>query len=82
MRVLRNLAKANAVAYDAVPRNDRRARVGPVHNMIAFTAADPADAFASDDQVMTPAPDQEPRPRTWGELRKRVLEQDLVLLAP
>jgi beta-glucosidase/6-phospho-beta-glucosidase/beta-galactosidase len=34
---VRNLAKANAVAYDAVHRHDRRARVGPVHNMIAFT---------------------------------------------
>jgi beta-galactosidase len=44
VRVLRNLAKANAVAYDAVHRHDRRARVGPVHNMIAFTPADPADA--------------------------------------
>ena len=39
--VVRNLAKANAVAYDAVHRFDRRARVGPVHNMIAFTPADP-----------------------------------------
>ena len=39
---VRNLAKANAVAYDAVHRFDRRARVGPVHNMIAFTPADPA----------------------------------------
>jgi len=37
VRVLRNLAKANALAYDAVHRHDRRARVGPVHNMIAFT---------------------------------------------
>jgi hypothetical protein len=25
---------------------------------------------------MTPEPDQQPRPRTWGELRKRVLKQD------
>jgi beta-galactosidase len=43
VRVLRNLAKANAVAYDAIHRHDRRARVGPVHNMIAFTPADPAN---------------------------------------
>jgi beta-galactosidase len=43
VRVIRNLAKANALAYDAVHRHDRRARVGPVHNMIAFTPADPAD---------------------------------------
>ena len=41
---VRNLASANAVAYDAVHRHDRRARVGPVHNMIAFTPADPASA--------------------------------------
>ncbi len=44
VRVVRNLAKANALAYDAVHRQDRRARVGPVHNMIAFTPADPANA--------------------------------------
>jgi beta-galactosidase len=41
---VRNLAKANAVAYDAVHRQDRRARVGPVQNMIAFTPADPSSA--------------------------------------
>jgi beta-galactosidase len=44
VRVVRNLANANAVAYDAVHRYDRRARVGPVQNMIAFTPADPASA--------------------------------------
>jgi beta-galactosidase len=44
VRALRNLAKANALAYDAVHRHDPRARVGPVHNMIAFTPADPASA--------------------------------------
>ena len=44
VRVVRNLAKANALAYDAVHRHDRRARVGPVQNMIAFTPADPASA--------------------------------------
>jgi beta-galactosidase len=37
VRAVRNLAKANALAYDAVHRQDRRARVGPVQNMIAFT---------------------------------------------
>jgi beta-glucosidase/6-phospho-beta-glucosidase/beta-galactosidase len=42
VRVLRNLAKANALAYDAVHRHDGRAQVGPVHNMIAFTPADPS----------------------------------------
>jgi beta-galactosidase len=37
VRVVRNLAEANAVAYDAVHRHDDSARVGPVQNMIAFT---------------------------------------------
>jgi beta-glucosidase/6-phospho-beta-glucosidase/beta-galactosidase len=37
VRAVRNLAKANALAYDAVHRQDGRARVGPVQNMIAFT---------------------------------------------
>ncbi len=45
VRAVRNLARANAVAYDAVHRHDRRARVGPVHNMIAFTPSDPASAL-------------------------------------
>ena len=44
VRVVRNLAKANAVAYDAVHRYDRRAEVGPVHNMVAFTPSDPSSA--------------------------------------
>jgi beta-glucosidase/6-phospho-beta-glucosidase/beta-galactosidase len=44
VRVVRNLARANARAYDAIHRFDRRARVGPVHNMIAFTPSDPASA--------------------------------------
>ncbi len=42
VRVVRNFARANGLAYDAVHRYDRRAQVGPVHNMIAFTPADPA----------------------------------------
>ena len=37
-------ARRTRLAYDAVHRHDRRARVGPVHNMIAFTPADPASA--------------------------------------
>ena len=45
IRVVRNLAKANAVAYDAVHRHDPRARVGPVHNMVAFTPSDPGSAL-------------------------------------
>ena len=44
VRVVRNFAFANARAYDAIHRHDRRARVGPVHNMIAFTPANPASA--------------------------------------
>jgi beta-glucosidase/6-phospho-beta-glucosidase/beta-galactosidase len=44
IRVVSNLAVANARAYDAVHRLDRRARVGPVQNMIAFTPADAASA--------------------------------------
>jgi beta-glucosidase/6-phospho-beta-glucosidase/beta-galactosidase len=44
VQALRNLAKANALAYDAVHGHDRRARVGPVQNMIAFTPSDPASA--------------------------------------
>jgi beta-galactosidase len=43
-QVLRNEALAQAVAYDAIHRHDRHARVGPVHNMIAFTPADPVSA--------------------------------------
>jgi beta-galactosidase len=42
--VVQNLADANAAAYDAVHRHDRRARVGFVHNMVAFTPANPASA--------------------------------------
>jgi beta-glucosidase/6-phospho-beta-glucosidase/beta-galactosidase len=42
VRVVRTMAKANALAYDSVHRFDRRARVGPVQNMVAFTPADPA----------------------------------------
>jgi beta-glucosidase/6-phospho-beta-glucosidase/beta-galactosidase len=42
--VVRNLARANALAYDAIHRLDRTARVGPVHNMVAFTPADPSSA--------------------------------------
>ena len=44
IRVVTNLVRANAAAYDAIHAFDRRARVGPVHNMIAFTPADPASA--------------------------------------
>ena len=44
IRVVTNLVRANAAAYDAIHAFDRRARVGPVHNMIGFTPADPASA--------------------------------------
>ena len=36
-----NMADANAVAYKAIKRKDRNSRVGFVHNMVAFTPADP-----------------------------------------
>ena len=44
IRVVTNLVRANAVAYDAIHALDRKARVGPVHNMIAFTPSDPGSA--------------------------------------
>jgi beta-galactosidase len=37
-----NMADANAAAYEAVKRRDRGSRVGFVHNMVAFTPANPA----------------------------------------
>jgi beta-galactosidase len=42
IRVLRNLEAANRRAYDEIHRWDRRASVGLVQNMVAFTPADPA----------------------------------------
>lgn len=42
--VLRHLRDANRRAYDEIHRWDRRAQVGLVQNMIAFTPADPASA--------------------------------------
>ena len=52
IRVLRNLERANTVAYNEIKRRDRGdadgdgrdSRVGPVMNMIAFTPADPSSA--------------------------------------
>ena len=41
---VRHQALAQSVAYDAIHRHDRRAKVGPVHNMIAFTPSNPASA--------------------------------------
>jgi len=41
--VVEHLAAANLAAYRAVHRRDRRAKVGFVHNMIAFTPQDPSD---------------------------------------
>ena len=41
-RVVRTLARANAAAYRAIHARDDRARIGPVHNMVAFTPADPS----------------------------------------
>ena len=42
VRALINLSDANAAAYDAVHARDRRAQVGLVHNVVAFTPADPS----------------------------------------
>ncbi len=39
---VRNLERANTAAYDAVKRWDRRARVGLVQNLVAFTPANPS----------------------------------------
>ncbi len=47
IRAVRNLADANGLAYDAVHRQDRRARVGPVQNMIAFTPVGPGQRRGS-----------------------------------
>ncbi|MBI5106685.1 MAG: glycoside hydrolase family 1 protein [Solirubrobacterales bacterium] len=44
VRAVTNMEAANTAAYDAVHRLDRRAKVGLVQNMIAFTPADPASA--------------------------------------
>lgn len=52
-QVLRNLERANTVAYNQLKRRDRSdadgdgraSRVGPVMNMIAFTPADPGSAL-------------------------------------
>ena len=44
IRSVLHMAQANAAAYDAVRREDRRARVGLVQNLIAFTPADPTSA--------------------------------------
>lgn len=41
--VIQNLAGANQAAYQAVKKRDRGARVGVVHNMVAFTPAIPGD---------------------------------------
>jgi beta-galactosidase len=43
IRVILNMADANAAAYKAVKRRDPGSRVGFVHNMIAFTPSDPSD---------------------------------------
>jgi beta-galactosidase len=42
--VVEHLADANAAAYTAVKKHDRHARVGFVHNMIAFTPVNPSSA--------------------------------------
>ncbi|HEU4656596.1 MAG TPA: glycoside hydrolase family 1 protein [Capillimicrobium sp.] len=42
LRAVEQLGLANAAAYDAIKAVDRRARVGFVHNMIAWRPADPS----------------------------------------
>ena len=42
---VRNQALAQGAAYDAIHRHDRLAKVGPVHNMIAFTPSDSGSAL-------------------------------------
>ena len=42
LRALENLGLANAAAYDAIKAVDRRARVGFVHNMVAWRPSDPS----------------------------------------
>ncbi len=47
IRALLNLVRANAASYDAIHKWDRRAHVGLVQNMIAFTPAKPTPADAA-----------------------------------
>ena len=42
LRALENLGLANAAAYDAIKATDRHARVGFVHNMVAWRPSDPS----------------------------------------
>ena len=44
LRAVENLGLANAAAYDAIHDVERRARVGFVHNMVAWRPADPGSA--------------------------------------
>jgi len=44
LRALENLGLANAAAYDAIKATDRHARVGFVHNMVAWRPNDPSSA--------------------------------------
>jgi beta-glucosidase/6-phospho-beta-glucosidase/beta-galactosidase len=67
LRALEHLGLANAAAYDAVHARDRRARVGFVHNLVAWRPADPASprdvaATANADRVFN---------RAWLELALR-----------
>jgi beta-galactosidase len=44
LRAIENLGLANAAAYDAIKSADRNARVGFVHNMVAWRPSDPSAA--------------------------------------
>ena len=57
LQAVENLGLANAVAYDAIHDQDRRARVGFVHNMVDWRPADPDSAAdvtsaANADQIL------------------------------
>lgn len=60
LRALENLGLANAAAYDAIKATDRHARVGFVHNMVAWRPSDPSspadvDAARHADQIFNRA---------------------------
>ena len=61
IRSIEQLGLANAAAYDAIKQHDRGARVGSVHNLVAWRPADPAkpedaEAVRHADQIFN---------RTW-----------------
>ena len=60
LRAIENLGLANAAAYDAIKVGDRGARVGFVHNMVAWRPSDPSkpgdvEAARHADQILNRA---------------------------